>query len=990
MKKKSRSTRAFAKKPSVIAIEIAVALMVPQFALAQMTGNVERIEVTGSRLPALSVEGASPMTVLNSQDIKLDGLGKTEDLLNNLPQVFSSQGSTVSNGASGTANVNLRGLGVNRNLVLFNGRRMTPGSPQNGSNSYAADLNQIPAPLIQRVELLTGGASGVYGSDAISGVVNFIMNDKFEGLQFDVNHSFYNHRQQNPNGIADLINGRASTNPGQFSVPGNVNSDGKVNNASLLLGKNFADNKGNATVFFNYKLEDPILQGSRDFSSCALNPGASFTCGGSSTSFPGRFTRLDTFASRTPTDAAGNIRPFSAATDQYNFGPLNYYRRPSEQYGFNAFAHLDVTPKVRAYSEFGFHDNHTVSQVAPGGMFFGDPTFTMRQENPLLSAPWKGFLGLAAPGDTQDIIIGRRNVEGGGRQGDIRHTSFRWVLGAKGDITPNWHYDVFFQTGKVLFSDSELNYFSKTRSVRAIDVITNPATGQPACRSFVDGTDPNCVPYNPWSLGAITPGALSYLQVPGLQKGYTQQQIQGGTVSADLGAYGIKVPTAKEAVAVVFGLERRKEALKLETDLALSSFDLSGQGGPVLGQSGKIKADDIFGEVRIPLIQGRKFAHLLSMNGSYRHSSFDTGIKTNTYGVGAEWAPVQNYRLRGSYQRAARAANITELFQPQGLNLTGITDPCGAAAVASGSAATAAQCARSGVTAAQYGSAALDSPAGQYNFLQGGNPDLRPETANTYTAGLVLTPTKNLTGSIDWWAIKVDNAIGTAPQQTILDQCVFGGAFCNQVQRDSVGSLWVQPNGRIVTINQNLGGYKTTGVDIAANYLRPLGSYGRLNFNFTGTMLNKWELEAIKGLGKFDCAGFYGPSCGGQVQAPLPKWRHKARATWATPWNVDLALTWRHIDAVSAETTSGNPLLAGATDNTDRKMGRRDYFDLAALWSIDKTFTVRAGINNLTDKDPPIVSSVIAGPAIFGNGNTFPQLYDTLGRLIFMNLTAKF
>ena len=161
-----------------------------------------------------------------------------------------------------------------------------------------------------------------------------------------------------------------------------------------LLGKNFADNKGNATLFFNYKVEDPVIQASRDFSSCALGQGATFTCAGSSTSFPGRFTRVDTFTSRTVVDAAGNIRPFSAATDQFNFAPYNYYRRPSEQYGFNAFAHLDVAPGLRAYTEFGFHDNHTVSQVAPGGMFLGDPTFTIRGDNPLLSAPWRGFFGL--------------------------------------------------------------------------------------------------------------------------------------------------------------------------------------------------------------------------------------------------------------------------------------------------------------------------------------------------------------------------------------------------------------------------------------------------------------------------------------------------------------------------------------------------------------------------------------------------------------------
>ena len=1004
-KKNERRGTAFAKKPCVVATEFAIAMMAAQFAYGQQlaaTGDrVERVEITGTRLPQLTTEGVSPVTVLNAQDIKLDGLSKPEDLLNNLPQVFATQGSTISNGASGTANVDLRGLGVNRNLVLVNGRRLPAGSPQNFAGSYAADLNQIPAPLIQRVELLTGGASAVYGSDAITGVVNFIMNDKFEGLQVDINHSFYNHKQQNPNGIADVVRANAAINPSQFFLPNNVTSDGDVHNISVLLGKNFADNKGNATLFFNYKVEDPVLHATRDFSSCALNVGAratpnTFRCRGSATAFPGIFARLDTFNDlpdgRTPIDAAGNIRPFDAATDTYNFGPTNYYRRPSEQYGFNAFAHLDIDPRVRAYAEFGFHDNHTVSQVAPGGMFLGDPVFSVRFENPLLSQPWRDFFGLAAAGDTRDdVILGRRNVEGGGRQGDIRHTSFRWVLGINGEVWKDWNYNLFMQTGKVIFSDTEKNFFSKVRSIRAMDVVTNPATGQPACRSAIpDATgaivDPNCVPYNIWSLGFVTPAALNYLQVPGLQKGHVQQQVQGGTLSADLGSYGIKLPTAKNGVGVVFGLERRKEALSLETDLALSSFDLSGEGGPLIGQAGKITANEYFGEVRVPLIEGRQFADLLSVNGSYRRSNYTTGIHTNTYGLGAEWAPVRNYRFRGSYQRAVRAANISELFQAQGNSLEGLADPCGADAVATGTAATPAQCANSGVTAAQFGSGALDSPAGQYNVLVGGNAALKPETADSYTAGLVFTPTRNLTGTIDWWSIKVADAIDTAPAQTVLDQCVFNNVGCNLVQRDAVGSLWLLNNGRVSTLNENLGGYYTTGVDLALNYLLRLGNWGSLNLNGVGTWLGKWEFEPIKGLGKFDCKGLYGPSCG----TPKPKWRHKVRATWTTPWNLDLAATWRHIDAVQAETTSGNSLLAGATPATDRQLDKRDYLDLAAVWTVDKSLTVRVGVNNVFDKDPPIVSSVIADPAIFGNGNTFPQVYDTLGRLVFINLTAKF
>src|SRR6266705_3103531 len=347
MSNNKRARAVFVKKSSVVATEIALAMLAAQIAYAQQpleqaapaaqpartaaAEQVERIEITGTRIPQ----------------------------------------------------VNGRNLGPTRSRVLINGRRLPPGSPRSDPNGYAAALNQIPAPLIQRVELLTGGASAVYGSDAISGVVNFIMNDRFEGLQIDVDRSSYNHHQHN-SGISEIVAARAQNNSSQFQVPGDIGRDGDIKNISLLMGSNFGGNKGNATLFFNYKQEAPVLQGSRDFSACALNPGGDpdtqdttgpFTCGGSSTSFPGRFRISGTGKSFTVNDAAGNTRPFSAATDLFNFGPSNYYRRPSEQYAFSAFAHLDVAPKMRAYSEFQFHDNHTVAQIAPSGIFVGNPDF---------------------------------------------------------------------------------------------------------------------------------------------------------------------------------------------------------------------------------------------------------------------------------------------------------------------------------------------------------------------------------------------------------------------------------------------------------------------------------------------------------------------------------------------------------------------------------------------------------------------------------------
>jgi outer membrane receptor protein involved in Fe transport len=996
MSNKQQSPVVFAKKPSIVATQVALALMA-QVAYAQQpvqtTERVERVEVTGTRLPQLSTEGPSPVTVMDAQDIRMDGLTKTEDLLNNLPQVYAAQGSNASNGATGTATVNLRNLGETRNLVLLNGRRMPAGSPRSGTASAAADLNQIPAGLIQRVELLTGGASAVYGSDAITGVVNFIMNDRFEGLQIDANWSGYNHQQQNPNGIADIIAARAATNPTQFAVPGDVGADGQVRGFSVLMGKNFADNKGNATAFFNYKKEDAVLQSQRDFSACSLRPGNTFTCGGSGTSYPGYFYAFGpggAYNVFTIADAAGNTRPFTG-NDVYNFGPLNYYRRPSEQYAGAAFAHLDITPKLRAYTELGFHDNRSLAQIAPSGSFFSQQGIFF--ENPLLSADEKAQIAagcggpFAAPGDVCQLLIGRRNVEGGGRIDDIRHTSYRFVGGVKGEISPGFNYDVFGQTARVIYSNTYLNDFSNVRLGRALDVVAGPG-GAPTCRSVVNGTDPNCVPWDIWHIGGVNQAALNYLQTPGLQNGETRLHVFNATLSADLGQHGIKMPGARDGLAVALGYERRKEGLELRTDTQFETGDLAGQGGSTPSVAGQLQADEIFGEARLPLLQRVPFADLLSVNGSYRHSKYSDNVSSDTWGVGGEWAPVRNYRLRGSYSHAIRHANVQELFAPQSNNLVALADPCAGPTPT----ASAANCARSGVTPAQYGNI-LANPAGQYNVLTGGNQQLTPETANTATIGLVMNPVRSLTATVDLWIIKIEDAVGQAPAQTTLNNCINAGILCGNVQRDALGTLWILPNGRVNATNQNLGGYFTRGIDLGANWTTRMGNMGGLGLNVIGTYVDTWKFEPIKGLGVFDCAGYVGQQCG----TPNPTWRHKARATWATPVNVDLALTWRYIGKVQNEGLSSDPHLHANVAPTDRELSEQNYFDLGASWTINKTFTLRGGINNIFDVDPPIVSGTatatlpaLADPSIFGNGNTFPQMYDTLGRLIWVNLTMKF
>lgn len=930
---------------------------------------LQKVEVTGSRIPTINTDSISPMVTLGSKDIKIDGVRNVESLLNNLPQVFASQSGNVVNGATGTATVDLRGLGDNRTLVLVNGRRLPAGSP----GSTAADLNQIPAALIKRVEVMTGGAGAVYGADAVSGVVNFIMNDSFEGVQIELNGSGYNHQQNNKHGVGDLIASRQATNPSQFQRPGDKGFDGRSKDASLLIGGNFDGGKGNATVFFSYKKDDALLQSERDFTACALADGGAgkYACGGSGTNATGRI--VNTADNKIWTATTGAPRAYNGTTDAYNYGPINHLQRPDERYGVAASARYDVTDKMRVYSDFAFHDSTTDAQIAPGGIFGN--IYTVHGDNPLLSDAWRTALGLTnSYASETDVVIQRRNIEGGGRVALFNNTSYRMLFGVKGEVG-KWQYDLFAQTAKVRYAGSSNNYFSKERGAKALDVVN--VNGVATCRSVVDGSDPNCVPYNPWQVGGVTAEQLAYIQIPGQQFGHTEQQIQSGTIAADLGEYGIKLPTTSQGIGVSFGLERRVEALELNPDGPSANFDLDGAGGPVVPVKGRYVVKDVFGEVRIPLLEDKPFAKQLSTNVSFRHTDIDTGVNANTYGVGLQWQPVSQLMVRASHQKAVRAPNINELYSPAGNNLyDNDADPCAGAAPTR----SLAECARTGVTAAQYGNI-QDSPAGQYNYLSGGNINLKPETSKSNTLGLVVTPARNVTVTVDYFDIKIDDTISNVNPTTTLEKCLDSGnpQYCSQITRDRLGTLWLLPEATIVGTNVNIGKMRTSGIDLGFSYDFKGGDFGRFGLVGNGTWLKKFEVEELPGEPGYDCVGKYNGA--GDCGQPRPEWRHKLRLNWATPWNADLAVTWRYFKAVDLEEGASSSVAS------DKRLPAISYIDLAGTYNITKKISLSAGINNLFDKDPPITSLYGTGQ---GNGNTFPSMYDALGRKIFLNLTARF
>ena len=977
-------------------------------AYAQDETQVEGIVITGSRIPQPNLTTTSPVTQVTGEDVDVAGVTRVEDLVNQLPQAFAAQNASVSNGATGTATVSLRNLGADRTLVLIDGRRMGYGSP----NDAAADLNQIPGQLVERVEVLTGGASAVYGSDALAGVVIFIMRRNFEGVPLDAQYGFYQHNNDydGVGNLRDVIEGRAASNPAQFQLPDDNVMDGYSREATLIIGAGTDDGRANVTAYLSYRNNDYVIGGERDYSSCSLGgySGANFTCGGSGTSFPGSFIHGGPGADGIPgtaddgatltLGAGGTFVPFSAATGQYNFGPLNYFQRPDERYSFGAFAEYEINDHAEVYADIMFTDYASVAQIAPSGIFGN--TSTINCGNPLLSTQQATAIGcspadVAADNDVFFIPL-RRNVEGGGRQDDIGYQSFRMVGGVRGPINDFWSYDVFAQYSRVELQRTYRNDFSVTRIARALDVID--VGGTPTCRSVVDGTDLNCVPYDIFTGAGPSQASLDYLQIPLIQTGQTTQQIVQGSVTGDLGGYGLMSPWASRGVQVAMGLEYRRDELTTITDVSFATGDGAGQGGPTIGLSGANDVFDLFGEAQIPLVEGRPFFDQASIDFAFRYSDYELGGEQTTYKIGADWAPVPSVRFRASFQHAIRAANIIELFTAQGFNLFDMDDdPCDATDPAGDGVASAAICQGAApyqVTPAEAAGGVLTSPAGQYNFLQGGNPALNPEEADTFTIGVVFQP-EFLPGfnlSIDYYDIEIEGLVGTVGALNTVNDCYFNNiaSACSLITRDGpTGSLWLG-SGNVSDLNTNIGGLHTSGLDFNANYGVDLADwgmadYGSLMFSFVGTWLE--SLETDTGLGQtnsvYDCAGFYANQCG----VPNPEWRHRARVAWETPWAFEVSGTWRYFGDVEIAVLGADGSLNNSpAARIDRTFDAEHYFDLAATWQVRDTTRLRMGVNNILDNDPPLSYSV----GTTGNNNTYPQLYDALGRYFFFGLTQDF
>jgi len=911
---------------------------------------LEEVIVTGSRL--ISEDGfgrTSPVTVVGIDEISSTGLTRMEEVLNQLPSVEVSFHPFDANGATGTASVDLRGLGTARTLVLINGRRMQPG----GLYTEAPDINQIPSAMIERVEVLTGGASATYGADAVAGVVNFIMR-RVDGVEVSAGWSGYQH--DNSNGyIQELMDRR------NFDYPtGDSGIDGETYNFDIVMGGDFADGRGNATAYASWRKNQALLQGARDYSSCALsNPGTS--CGGSSTApVPNFFiyplnddgsldytTFPEDFFSMQPDST---LLPYNGS-NVYNYAPINHFMRPQENWSLGAFADFEINQHAVPYLEVMASNNKTEAQIAQSGTFYFAP-YPFDLDSPMFSDGFRSSLQEYFPGtDRFGIYIGKRNVEGGPRSNILEHSAFRIVGGIKGQLTGNWDYDISYMYGSTSSNSTYINDLFANNIELRVDYDRCIAT-------------PGCIPYNVFTYQGVTEEMAAQLGGTAIQRGETSLT---NIVAFVTGNLGIGLPAGD--ITLAGGYQYGKPTYRNISDTLYEEGLLLGQGGPTPSVAGSYSVDELFVEGNVPLLEGLPLIDNLTLDLAYRWSDYTTGFDTSTYRVGFDWGVVESVRLRAGYNRAVRAPSITELFFPTSLGLWSGNDPCSTDTPQY----TLEQCARTGVTAAQYGNIS-DSPAGQYNGLFGGNEALNPEEADTITFGVVFDITDGMTLSVDYWDIDITDTISNIDPELMIDQCALFGQLCENINRAGNGSLWQGQSGYVEATNVNLGSNHWEGVDLAYAWTFDALA-GTWNVNVIGTYMMTKETTPLPNDENttYDCVGLVNGQC-----FPTPEWRHTASLTYDSNGMWAATARWRFYDEVEYD---GSVDLI-ANDN----LGRMNYLDLSGVIRFMGNHDFRLGVNNVFDEEPPLVGGTLVGG--INNANSL-AIYDQLGRYFFGNVTFR-
>ncbi|WP_332767846.1 TonB-dependent receptor domain-containing protein [Phenylobacterium sp.] len=913
---------------SVIALTAALGGgLVASPALAQSPSSepatVDTVIVTASRVDRAGFTAPTPTTVVTAEEFALRAVTSVADGLNQTPAFFAN--TTPATGgnqrSNGNANyLNLRALGANRTLVLVNGRRHVPTT-----SGGALDINLIPQALISRVEVVTGGASAAWGSDAVAGVVNLIFDDRLDG-------------------------GRASVQYGVSS-----RGDNRETKATLAQGFSFAQGRGHAAIAGEWYRNSGILdQQDRNWGRQEWQ----IVNNANATATNGQYLRLRSpyvhQSGRTESGLilsgplanmqfgpGGVLQPFRLGQvtgggfmiggDGINQGTVTSLVTPGERKTLYATASYELTPTIKGSVEASYARIESSNDMLAS---FSTAPYLIRVDNPFLPTAVRNQM--IGAGQTQ-LQVGRINTDFGFIVAHPVNETKRIVGALDGSFGETWKWSAYYTYGQNYSHDRTENNLIVGRAIAAMDAIRDPVSGQIVCRSAA--TAPACVPLNIVGYGAPSASAINY--VTGTTESWTTNKQQVAAFSLT----GEPFSSWAGPVSVALGGELRRESIKSTAD------PISVANGFLVGNpknlSGKYDVKEVFLETVVPLIADLPFVKSLDFNGAVRLTDYSSSGSVVTWKAGLTYQINDAVRLRGTASRDIRAANLTELYQSSATSFATIRDP-------------------------RPGSGA---PAALVNNVTGGNPNLKPEEADTWTVGIVLSPSAipGLRASIDYYDIDIQGAIGALSAQSIVDRCFTGGqtALCPLITINPATNAITRTDASFLNLSETI----TRGVDAEISYTRQIAD-GDLTIRLLSTYVA--NLITNDGVLSIDRAG---QVAGQGADAGLPRWRSTATVAYRRG-PLALSAATRYVGGGKVDVT-----YTGLAIN-DNSVKSRTYLDLSVEYALgegDTRVKLFGAVNNVFDKDPPLVGTTFQAPFY-----TNAALYDVVGRFITVGLRVSY
>jgi iron complex outermembrane recepter protein len=925
--------------------------------LAEQEAKEEVITVTGSTIERKTLTTPAPLTILNRDDLNASGRATVGDIIQQLPAQSNAINAQVNNGGDGSTRVDIRGLGAGRTLTLINGRRVVAGGT--GANA-SVDLNSIPLAVIERVEVLKDGASAIYGSDAIGGVVNIITRTDFDGTE------------------AALYTGGAQK------------GDGFTYDASFVTGHNSDNKRGNIIFSAGIQSQNPVFAGDRTYSKFDKDfdfENKEELIGGSPTSPGGRINTLaiDKNHDGKPNDAvdlcgmeagkdamgnpvmkpiqyctfnaAGGYKPFTDA-DLYNFQPLNYLYTPSSRYNVYSAGTYKFRPEVSGFFEASYLNRTSDQQLAPEPLTL---TAGLKVAETSIYNPYQA-----------DVLAYNRRLEEFGNRRFLQNVdTFRIVGGVQGSIPEdaaalkNWKWELSYNFGRTDGSQRNEGSLQKSHVANAIGPSFISATGVATCGTAA-APIAGCVPMDILHpSGSISSQARAYSTFTGLSAGFNEQQ----TVLAQAHGRVMKLPNNGD-LSLAVGTDFRKESGGYTPDPVTAAGDTTGNAvTPTIGSYNVLEA---FGEVSLVPISGKKYAEWVELNLAAR------AFKYETFGTGVTWKAGGLYRFgegvsfRGTYSTAFRAPSVGDLFQGPRDGFPAVFDPCDTRPPGSTGPITLeepakTQCANQNVPAnAVYNTR-------QQREITGGNNKLEAETANVITAGVVYEPpqVKGLSFTFDYWNIDITKAIQQLGASVIVSNCYTRNLpeYCELIHRSPQANYAID---YIDDSTLNVGGTQTSGLDFAAMYDHSFGKYGRFREQLEAQYLFKYnldnEIQVIHGRDNYDL-GVY------------PKYKANFSTSWSHKSGAGGGLNVRYVG--SYRECENNDCNGGALARDVSAWYKLDLFGSYSLKSPAGKTTLSVGVNNLLNRAPSLIYIGFAG-------DSDASTYDYFGRFFYARMSQLF